>query len=156
MLIASGSNCGVGIVYIKSHFGGEVKWAADHVSAAIHLDGHCFAGFLSKANNCDMTEAIAKIKSKFSRDAFEFSLHATDQTILRGIGIDEIKEAIQSGEIIEDHPDDKYGPSCLIFGLTLSGRPLHNHCSDPKRSPIKIITVYAPVQDEWINYRVRR
>ncbi len=103
-----------------------------------------------------MTVAIAKIRSKFAQDAFEFSLHATDQTILRGIRVSEIREAIQSGEIVEDYPDDKYGPSCLILGFTMSGRPLHIQCSNPARSLVKIITVYEPAQDEWINYRVRR
>jgi len=119
-------------------------------------NSHRFADFHSKAYNYRMTVAIAKIRSKFSHDAFEFSLHATDQTILRGIRVNEIREAIQSGEIIEDYPDDKYGPSCLILGFTMSGRPLHIQCSDPVRSRVKIITAYEPAQDEWINYRVRR
>ena len=103
-----------------------------------------------------MSVAIAKIRSKVIQDAFEFSLHATDQTILRGIRVSESREAIQSGEIIEDYPDDKYGPSCLILGFTMSGRPLHIQCSSPTRSLVKIITVYEPAQNEWIDYRVRR
>lgn len=103
-----------------------------------------------------MAVTITKVRSKFAHDAFEFSLHATDQTILRGIRVSEIREAIQSGEIIEDYPDDKYGPSCLILGFTISGRPLHIQCSDPERPLVKIITAYEPAQGEWINYRVRR
>ena len=118
--------------------------------------GGCFAVFLSTAYNCNMTVTIVRIRAKFAREAFEFSLHATDQTILRGIHVDEIREAIQTGEIIEDYPDDKYGPSCLILGLTKTGRPLHIQCSYPGRSLIKIVTVYEPAPTEWINYRERR
>jgi hypothetical protein len=32
-------------------------------------------------------------------------------------------------EVIEDYPEDKYGPSCLILGFTVYGRPLHVQCS---------------------------
>ena len=115
-----------------------------------------FAVFLSNAYNCNMTVAIDRIRAKFAREAFEFSLHATDQTILRGISVGEIREAIQTGEIIEDYPDDKYGPSCLILGFTETGRPLHIQCSYPRRPLIKIVTVYEPDPTEWINYRERR
>ena len=115
-----------------------------------------FADFLSSAYNCNMTVTIVRIRAKFAREAFEFSLHATDQTILRGISVNEIREAIQTGEIIEDYPDDKYGPSCLILGFTDAGRALHIQCSYPRRPLIKIVTVYEPAQSEWINYRERR
>ena len=102
-----------------------------------------------------MTVAIVRIRAKFTQEAFEFSLHATDQTILRGIS-DEIREAIQTGEIIEDYPDDKYGPSCLVLDFTEAGRPLHIQCSYPRQPLIKIVTVYEPDPTEWINYRERR
>jgi len=115
-----------------------------------------FAVFLSNAYNSNMTAAIERIRVKFTREAFEFTLHATDQTIMRGISVSEIREAIQTGEIIEDYPDDKYGPSCLILGFTEAGRPLHIQCSYPRRPLIKIVTVYEPAQTEWINYRERR
>ncbi len=83
-----------------------------------------FAVFLSNAYTCNMTVAVGWIRTKFAREAFEFSLHAIDQTILHGISVSEIRGAIQTGEIIEDYPDDKYGPSCLILGFTETGRPL--------------------------------
>lgn len=76
--------------------------------------------------------------------------------ILRQITIQEIREAIGSAEMIKDYPDDKYGPSCLLLGLTVNGRPLHVQCSYPTRSLIKIITVYEPEPTEWIEFRVRR
>jgi hypothetical protein len=76
--------------------------------------------------------------------------------ILRQISITEIREAIGSAEIIEDYPDDKYGPSCLLLGLTVKGRPLHMQCSYPTRLLIKIITVYESESGEWIEFRVRR
>jgi hypothetical protein len=101
-------------------------------------------------------ELIEEIRAKFGRDEFEFSKHATDQSILREISVQEIREAVNVGEVIEDYPGDKYGPSCLIFGLTLRHRPIHLQCSYPSRSIVKVVTVYEPNPAEWVDYRVRR
>ena len=101
-------------------------------------------------------QLLKDIQAKFRRDEFEFSKHAVDQVILRDVSVTEIREAIDSGEIIEDYPEDKYGPSCLIFGMSLSQRPLHIQCGYPSRPLIKIITVYEPSPAEWIDYRERK
>jgi len=61
-----------------------------------------------------------------------------------------------SAEIIEDYPNDKYGPSCLVLGVTSRGRPLHIQCSYPSRPLVKIITVYEPELEQWTDYRVRK
>ncbi|NBC18459.1 MAG: DUF4258 domain-containing protein [Bacteroidetes bacterium] len=99
---------------------------------------------------------IDDIRRKIAADAFEFSRHAVDRTILREISVAEVREAIAAGEVIEDYPDDKYGPSCLIFGTTQSGRPLHIQCSYPSRRVLNIITLYEPDPDRWVEYRTRR
>ena len=96
-----------------------------------------------------MPAAIEDIRSKIASDQFEFSKHAVDQTILRRILVQEIRQAIASGQIIEDYSDDKYGPSCLVLGFTEARRALHIQCSYPSRPLIKIITVYEPDPDRW-------
>jgi hypothetical protein len=60
----------------------------------------------------------------------------------------EVKHAILSGEVLEQYPEDKYRPSCLICGVTKEGRILHVHCSI---DPVWIITAYDPTlnPDEW-------
>ncbi len=99
---------------------------------------------------------IEEIRQKFARDEFEFSKHAADQSILRDIRVWEIREAVSVGEIIEDYPDDKYGPSCLILGYTQADRPIHIQCSYSSRAVIKVITVYEPDPTEWGGFRLRR
>jgi len=100
---------------------------------------------------------IEEIRVKIERRQYEFSKHAVDQSIIRDISVAEIEEAIAGrSEIIEAYPDDKYGPSCLIFGYTRAGRPLHVQCSYPDRPVIKIITLYQPGQDLWIDFRIRK
>lgn len=78
------------------------------------------------------------------------------RSLTRNIAIQEIREAIGVGEVIEDYPDDKYGPSCLIFGRTNSTRPLYVRCSDPSRDVLKIITGYEPDPVEWIEFKQRK
>jgi hypothetical protein len=99
---------------------------------------------------------IAEIRAKIAENLFEFSQHAVNQSITRGIVATEVSQAIASGEVIEDYPNDKYGPSCLVFGMTMAGRPLHVQCSYPSRPIVKIITLYEPDPDLWIQFRHRR
>jgi hypothetical protein len=87
---------------------------------------------------------IEEIRQKISQGQFEFSRHAVNQSIIRRISVQELREAIATGEIIEDYPEDKYGPSCLILGFTLANRPVHVQCSYPARPLIKIVTLYEP------------
>lgn len=94
-----------------------------------------------------MSIDIENIKEKFSRQDYLFTLHGSSRAIERFISSREIEEAITNGKVIEDYPDDKYGPSCLILGKTKLGRILHIQVSYP--APIKIITVYVPSPNDW-------
>ena len=97
---------------------------------------------------------IEEIKVKISIGEYRFSDHAVKRMIKRSIDRIEIEEAVISGEIIEEYPDDKYSPSCLIYGRTKSGRHLHVQLSLPPA--VVVITAYDPDETEWIDYRVRR
>ncbi len=99
---------------------------------------------------------IENIRKKIEIDLFELSKHAVDQSIIRRINVQDMKRVIANGEIIEDYPEDKYGPSCLIFGMTLEKRPIHIQCSYPSRPIIKIITLYEPDRIRWVDFIKRR
>lgn len=99
---------------------------------------------------------IEEIRAKILSGQFEFAQHAVDQSILRRIAVQEVREAMATGEIIESYPQDKYGPSCLIFGRTKEGRPLHVQCSSPARLILKIITLYQPDETQWIDFKARK
>ena len=74
-----------------------------------------------------------------------YTKHAVDRAIERGIWSYEVNEAIRTGEIIEDYPNDKYRPSCLILGWTKKRRPLHLQVSYAHPGEkIKVITLYEP------------
>jgi hypothetical protein len=99
---------------------------------------------------------IEEIREKIEAEQFEFSKHAVDQSIIRRITVQEVREILNNGEVIEDYSEDKYGPSCLILGRTRAGRPLHLQCSYPSRPLTKIITLYEPDPDLWIDFRIRK
>lgn len=104
-----------------------------------------------------MAPSLDEVRAKILRRQYEFSKHAVDQSVIRDISVSEVEEAIiGSAEVIEDYLEDKYGPSCLIFGFTKTGRPLHVQCSYPSRPLIKIITLYEPDPDLWVDCRIRK
>ena len=100
---------------------------------------------------------LYEIRLKFKKRQFEFSKHAFDQSIIRDITVAEIEEAVNNqSEVVEDYPDDKYGPSCLILGFTDDERPLHVQCSYSDRDLVKIITVYHPNPRLWKDLSIRK
>ncbi len=92
---------------------------------------------------------ITAIQRKVTDGLYELSGHALTRSIQRAISLDELTEAVGSGQIIAQYPDDRFGPSCLILGYTNSQRPLHIHCSYPSRPILKIVTLYEPTLDLW-------
>jgi len=99
---------------------------------------------------------IEQLRQKIARGEMEYSLHAVRQLVVRNITPAEVAQTILAGEVIEDYPDDKYGPSCLVFGRTSSGRALHVQCSHPSRPLVKVITIYKPDPVEWDETLKRR
>ena len=95
------------------------------------------------------------IAAKIAADSFEFSKHAVDQMIQRRIVVQEVKEAMALTEILEHYPNDKYSPSCLVLGFTSQGKALHIVCTHPGREFMKIITVYEPDPQLWLEFRTR-
>ena len=59
-----------------------------------------------------------------------------------------LEEAIGSDkpEVIEDSPEDRRGPSCLLLGWTAQQRPIHV-CIGYRGSKPLVITTYRP--DLW-------
>jgi len=99
---------------------------------------------------------IKDIQERLRRGDYRFTIHAFERCVERDISPNYIKDAILSGEIIEDYPEDKSGPSCLVYKVTKTGKILHVQCS---LDPVWIITPYDPTlePDEWEeNFKRRR
>lgn len=97
---------------------------------------------------------IHSIQEYIERGHYKFSDHAVKRMIKRSIDRHEVEAVILTGEIIEEYPDDKYSPSCLIYGRTQSGSALHVQASFPPL--VVIVMTYEPDPEEWINGKIRR
>ena len=100
-------------------------------------------------------KTLAQIQQQLAAGQFEFSRHAFHRTVERNIREQEIREAGVRAEVIEDYPDDKYSPSALLLGFTMAGRPLHFQVAFDDTGITKIITIYEPDPNEWIEFRKR-
>jgi hypothetical protein len=97
---------------------------------------------------------IKGIRDRIKRGQYRFSDHSVKQMIKRKVNRQEIEAVILTGQIIEEYPDDKYTPSCLVYGKTKQGRDLHVQVSFPPT--VVIITAYDPDPKEWVDCKVRR
>jgi hypothetical protein len=50
---------------------------------------------------------VDDLRRKIEADQFESSKHAVDQSILRRVSVQEVRETIANGEIIEEYPEDR-------------------------------------------------
>ena len=89
---------------------------------------------------------IKRIQDRIRNRKYRFSDHSVKRMIKRNVTRQEVEGALLAGEIIEEYSDDKYSPSCLIYGKTEVGRDLHIQVSYPPS--VVVITVYQPDPEE--------
>jgi len=84
---------------------------------------------------------------RFGEQEFDSVLvkdHAAMRMLYRNISQAELSELMESGEVLEDYPDDYPFPSKLIFKM-VNNRPLHAVVAmDGLKKVLIIVTVYEP------------
>ena len=90
------------------------------------------------------------IKKIARKDRIAFKKHSAIRMREREIYVDEVKEVLMRGEIIEEYWEDRPLPRCLVFGLTEKQKPIHLVIAiDTDDQIIWVITVYIPAQEVW-------
>lgn len=84
-----------------------------------------------------------------------FSEHADEERTKDKLTVEEIEEAILSGEVIEERLDDSRGESRLIAGQSKGGKLIHVVIGLRFDRPV-IVTNYIPSEDEWVGGKIRR
>lgn len=83
--------------------------------------------------------------------------HADEEAQADRLSFDEIFFSVLQGEVIEDYPNDRPYPSCLILGENFAGEPIHSVWAyNLVNGWAVLITVYRPAPERWIDNRVRR
>jgi len=78
-----------------------------------------------------------------------FRIHAIQRMFERKVDAGDIRAILESGETIENFPDDLPYPSWLILGWR-GKRPLHVVVADnPGEDEVIIVTVYEPEVRQW-------
>ncbi|MBD2426275.1 DUF4258 domain-containing protein [Phormidium sp. FACHB-1136] len=99
---------------------------------------------------------LSEIQRQLKTGYFEFTRHALKRAVERNISDQEIREAGENIIVIENYPEDKYSPSSLLLGFTKGSRALHIQVSTIESELTKIITLYEPDKNEWIDHKIRR
>ncbi len=101
----------------------------------------------------DIQDVIEAIRN----DRIRITDHADEETQADGLSFDEVFNSVLHGETIEDYPDDRPYPSCLIYGQTFSDEPVHSVWAYSEETEWAIlITVYRPDPQRWLEWRTRR
>jgi len=94
---------------------------------------------------------IEDIRGICTDDTIVLTEHLLTRMRQRNIRLQDIKRTIESGEIIEQYPDDYPFPSCLI-----NGENMHIVCSKGE-GRLYIITAYRPSLEKWeVGYSIRK
>lgn len=100
------------------------------------------------------------LRACFIADQVLYTRHARNEMRLEEFGPiheHEVFEAIQSGKIIEDYPEAEPYPCVLIFGKTMTDRPMHIVCAYADDDDLAVvITVYEPNPNRWVDFERRR
>ncbi len=103
-----------------------------------------------------ITETV--IRAKTTAGEVDFTVHAVFEAAGDLVFVDEVEQALLSGEIIED---DTKRSRCLVCSRVASAGLLHVviDYSDwlvDADSGLVVVTVYRPDPNRWIDGRVRR
>jgi len=100
-------------------------------------------------------EILRRIRGKIEAGELRITQHAQQEMVEEDITLGEVIEAVSTGTILEDYPQHRRGPCCLIAGETAGRRPLHVVCTTDLPVVI-VITTYVPKPPKWVTPSRRR
>jgi hypothetical protein len=102
----------------------------------------------------DANVVIARLRAQAAADAIRVSLHAHQEMVEENIEYGQVQAVLANPQMLENYPDHKRGPCCLVCGQTSSGRFVHVVCTTALEVAI-IVTVYEPSPPKWLTPYVR-
>ncbi len=102
-------------------------------------------------------ETLAFIRSCIIRRRIYWSYHVNMRLRERFITRKAILSSVDTYEIIEEYPKDKYLPSCLVYAK-YEDLIIHIQIAvDKNNDNIRIVTAYKPTSEKWeSNLKKRR
>jgi hypothetical protein len=95
-------------------------------------------------------EAIVdRLRRQSSAELVRLTVHAHQEMVEEQIVLEDVLGALSEAKVVENYPNHKRGPCCLICGRGRSGKYLHIVCTSSLEVAI-IITVYEPMAPKWV------
>jgi hypothetical protein len=91
---------------------------------------------------------LSWIQERIRTNEYLYTLHADTERRDDGLSTVDVEDALLSGAILEDYPNDPRGPSCLVCGSARS-QPIHVVCGRNRSEWLVLITVYVPTLPKW-------
>ena len=90
-------------------------------------------------------EAIVhRIREQSRLELVRLTVHAHQEMVEENVVLEDVLGALREAKLVENYPNHKRGPCCLICGRGRSGKYLHIVCTSSLEVAI-IITVYEPL-----------
>ncbi|MBI3291367.1 MAG: DUF4258 domain-containing protein [Elusimicrobia bacterium] len=83
------------------------------------------------------------------------TMHAIQRCDERVISLEEVKQVIATGEILQSYPQDRPYPSYLVMGRVRGNEPLYVLCAVGAQL-VHIITVHWLDPHKWLDPKTRR
>jgi len=96
----------------------------------------------------DNQGVAARLRQQAEADAFRVTVHGHQEMVEENVLLDEVRQVLLGGTVVEDYPEHKRGPCGLVCGLTSLGRYVHVVCTTSVEVAV-VITVYEPKPPKW-------
>ncbi|MEW6363297.1 MAG: DUF4258 domain-containing protein [Acidobacteriota bacterium] len=94
-------------------------------------------------------DAIAgRLRQQAETDRLRVTVHAHQEMVEEDISLEDVRDVLLDPVLIENYPEHKRGPCCLVGQRTARGRYVHVVCTTSLDIAI-IITVYEPRPPKW-------
>ena len=81
-------------------------------------------------------------------DQFRVTAHAHREMVEERTWLADVLSVLRRARLVENYPEHKRGPCCLVCGRDEAGRYLHVVCTTTLEIAV-IITVYVPKLPKW-------
>lgn len=99
--------------------------------------------------------SLRDIQERVQTNKYRLTRHALEECRARQIRLQDVKDAVSNGKVIETHVDD-WGFDCfLVAGERFNGDVIHVACKIVE-DVLQINTVYYPHSHLWENDRKRK
>jgi hypothetical protein len=96
----------------------------------------------------DHDAIAARLRQQAEADALRVTVHAHQEMVEEDVSLEEVREVLLDAAVVENYPEHKRGPCCLVCRQTSRARYVHVVCTTSLEVTI-VITVYEPKPPKW-------